>query len=92
LNEVTQVLYRNIRDVSNSGENRDFCTIREAAQQSGLAPKTWYQGGAGTNRIPRVRFGRSIRLLRKDVERFIEDRIAEAEQAVKSVEPSCNRT
>ena len=78
--------------MNHSGENRDFCTIREAARRSELAPKTWYQGGAGTGRVPRVRFGRSIRLLRKDVERFIEERIAEAEQAVKSVEPSGNRS
>jgi hypothetical protein len=78
--------------MSNSGEIRDFCTIHEAAQISGLAPKTWYQGGAGTDIVPRVRFGRSIRLLRKDVEQFIEKRISEAEQAVKSKEPRCKST
>jgi predicted DNA-binding transcriptional regulator AlpA len=65
-------------------ENTDFCTIREAARLSGLAIKTWYQGGAGTATIPRVRFGRSIRLLRRDVERFINERIVEAAQAAKT--------
>jgi predicted DNA-binding transcriptional regulator AlpA len=63
------------------GENTDFCTIRYAAQRSGLAIKTWYQGGAGTNRVIRVRFGRSIRLLRSEVEKFINDRVAEAKYA-----------
>jgi hypothetical protein len=65
-------------------ENTDFCTIHEAARLSGLAIKTWYQGGAGTATIPRVRFGRSIRLLRRDVERFINERIAEAAQSAKT--------
>lgn len=59
-------------------ETTDFCTIREAAWKSGLALKTWYQGGAGTNAVPRIRFGRSVRLLRADVERFINDRIMQA--------------
>lgn len=66
-------------------EFREFCTIKEAARLSGLALKTWYQGGAGTDGVPRVRFGRSVRLLRKDVERFIDVRIAEAELAAKAL-------
>lgn len=65
------------------GEATEFCTIREAAQRSGLAPQTWYQGGAGTNSVPRIRFGRSIRLLRADVERFINARILEAKQSAR---------
>lgn len=59
-------------------EITEFCTIRYAAQRSGLAIKTWYQGGAGTDSVTRIRFGRSIRLLRSDVEKFINDRVAEA--------------
>ncbi len=66
-----------------TGETRDFCTIREAAKLSGLAAKTWYQGGAGTATLPRVRFGRSVRLLRADVERFIDERVVAAEQNLK---------
>lgn len=65
-------------------ENTDFCTIREAARKSGLALKTWYQGGAGTNAVPRIRFGRSVRLLRADVERFINDRIMQAKTVVQT--------
>lgn len=61
-----------------TGDNTEFCTIREAALRSGLAPKTWYQGGAGTEVVPRIRFGRSVRLLRADVEQFISGRIQEA--------------
>lgn len=64
-------------------EGTEFCTIREAARRSGLALKTWYQGAAGTDVVPRIRFGRSIRLLRADVERFINDRIMEAKQSIK---------
>lgn len=71
-----------------TAEWTDFCTINEAARRSGLAPKTWYQGGAGTATVPRIRFGRSVRLLRKDVEDFINTRIAEAEQAIGSAETS----
>lgn len=63
-------------------EKTEFCTIREAARRSGLALKTWYQGGAGTDVVPRIRFGRSVRLLRADVERFINDRIIEAKQSI----------
>ena len=63
-----------------SRESTEFYTIREAAQISKLAAKTWYQGGAGTNAVLRIRFGRAVRLLRVDVEQFIIDRIAEAKQ------------
>jgi hypothetical protein len=65
-------------------EKTEFCTIHEAARRSGLALKTWYQGGAGTDVVPRIRFGRSIRLLRADVERFINDRIIEAKQSIQA--------
>lgn len=63
-------------------EYREFCTIAEAAERSGLAPKTWYEGGGGTANVPRIRFGRAVRLRRADVERFINERISEAESAV----------
>jgi len=62
-------------------ETPEFCTILYAAQRTGLAVKTWYQGGAGTNTVPRVRFGRSIRLLRKDVDTFINDGILKSKQS-----------
>jgi len=61
-------------------EAPEFCTILYAAQRTGLAVKTWYQGGADTNNVRRVRFGRSIRLVRADVEKFIKDRIAKSEE------------
>ncbi|PYS46385.1 MAG: hypothetical protein DMF68_19395 [Acidobacteria bacterium] len=63
-------------------EEKEFCTIKEAAIRSGLALQTWYQGGAGTNIVPRIRFGRSIRLLRSDVEKFINDHIREAKYVI----------
>ena len=68
------------RDVRQRREMSEFCTMLYAAQRSGIALKTWYQGGAGTDSVPRIRFGRSIRLLREDVEEFIAERIREARQ------------
>jgi hypothetical protein len=64
--------------MTDAEENSEFCTIRFAAKRTGLAAKTWYQGGAGTDDVRRVRFGRSVRLVRADVERFISDRINRA--------------
>lgn len=73
-----------------TGDNT-YYTVREAAQRSGLSLQTWYKGGGGTAKIPRIRYGRAIRLLRVDVERFILERIFEAEQAVgRSFQPSSN--
>jgi predicted DNA-binding transcriptional regulator AlpA len=60
----------------------EFCTVIYAAQRTGLAAKTWYQGGAGTNRVRRIRFGRSVRLLRSDLEQFIREHISDAERTV----------
>jgi hypothetical protein len=54
---------------------------------SGLAPKTWYEGAAGTDSVLRIRFGRSIRLLRSDVDRFINERINEAKAACARDDP-----
>jgi len=62
-------------------DSAQFCTIKDAAIISGLAPKTWYEGAAGTASVLRIRFGRSIRLLRADVDRFIKERINDAEAA-----------
>jgi hypothetical protein len=70
------------RDMTASKDKTEFCTVQEAALISGLSLKTWYQGGAGTDVVPRVRFGRSIRLLRSDVEKFICDRVKEAKYVV----------
>ena len=68
--------------MADSEETTEFWTIREAAQKIGIALTTWYGGGGGTASLPRIRFGRSVRLRRKDVEQFISERIAEAEKAV----------
>lgn len=67
--------------MTSAGEITGYYTIREAAERSGLAPKTWYEGRGGTSKVPRIRYGRAIRLLRKDVELFIQERISEAQQA-----------
>jgi predicted DNA-binding transcriptional regulator AlpA len=82
--KVVILMYK--RDMGYSEENKDFCTIKEAARLSGLALKTWYHGGGGTANVPRIRFGRSVRLLRKDVEHFINERINQAEVLVRPLE------
>lgn len=69
--------------MTDAEENSEFCTITYAAKRTGLAPKTWYQGGAGTADVRRVKFGRSVRLMRADVERFISVRINEATESAK---------
>lgn len=74
--------------MAHTREITGYYTIREAAERSGLAPKTWYEGRGGTSKVPRIRYGRAIRLLRKDVELFIHERISEAQQAAeKSSQP-----
>jgi hypothetical protein len=70
------------RDMAQTTEESEFCTVHYAAQRSGLGLKTWYQGGAGTDSVPRIRFGRAIRLLRKDVDEFIAERVRKAEEIV----------
>jgi predicted DNA-binding transcriptional regulator AlpA len=59
-------------------ENSEFCTMSYAAERTGLALKTWYRGGAGTEAVRRVKFGRSVRLLRADVDRFIDELVDKA--------------
>ncbi|HEV7744188.1 MAG TPA: hypothetical protein VGO56_04250 [Pyrinomonadaceae bacterium] len=59
-------------------ENSEFCTMSYAAERTGLALKTWYRGGAGTDAVRRVKFGRSVRLLRADVDRFINELVDKA--------------
>ena len=73
-------------------EPTQFCTIREAAQKSGLALKTWYEGGAGTANVPRIRFGRAVRLLRTDVENFINERVSEAVRVAGKTDSSAAQT
>jgi predicted DNA-binding transcriptional regulator AlpA len=60
-----------------------FLTLEAAAEMTCLARATWYNGGAGTDRVPRIRLGRSIRVRRSDVEQWIAARIAEAVNAVR---------
>jgi hypothetical protein len=64
--------------MSDKEERGEFCTITYAAKRTGLAAKTWYRGGAGTDGVRRVKFGRSVRLLRADVDRFINELVDKA--------------
>ncbi len=78
IEDAREIRYK--RDVMHTEEMSEFCTVLYAAERTGLAVKTWYQGGADTNNVRRVRFGRSIRLVRADVENFIKERIEKSTQ------------
>lgn len=65
-------------------QNSEFCTMSYAAERTGLALKTWYRGGADTDGVRRVKFGRSVRLMRADLEKFISDRINRATDHTKT--------
>jgi hypothetical protein len=64
--------------MNEADQNSEFCTMSYAAERTGLALKTWYRGGAGTDGVRRVKFGRSVRLMRADLEKFISDRVNRA--------------
>ena len=55
-----------------------FITVAEAAAMLSLSGKTVYNGGAGTRSIRRVRLGSSVRLVRADVEAFVDQKIERA--------------
>lgn len=52
-----------------------FITIKDAASMLGLSEDTLHHLKAGTHRLTRVRFGRSVRLIRQEVEDHIDQRI-----------------
>ncbi|HZT59679.1 MAG TPA: hypothetical protein VFA21_13805 [Pyrinomonadaceae bacterium] len=53
-----------------NGGNVELITVKEAANLLGLAENTIHNGGAGTSRLERRRFGRAVRLVRQEVEAF----------------------
>jgi excisionase family DNA binding protein len=61
----------------------ELLTIPEAATCLRLASSTVYHGGAGTSEIARVRFGRSVRLKRSDVEAFADRKHRQAEDRLR---------
>ncbi len=60
----------------------------ELESLTGIARKTWLAGGAGTAAIPKVRFGRSVKWPREAVEKWLRERMNEAETVpdIKDVE------
>jgi predicted DNA-binding transcriptional regulator AlpA len=61
-----------------TNDEPEIIDLAQAARLTGLARSTWANGGAGTNKVPRIRLGRSIRVTRKDVMAWLEERKAEA--------------
>lgn len=58
---------------------RQFLNALELEALTGIARKTWLSGGAGTSAIPKVRFGRSVRWHREAVNKWLQERMYEAE-------------
>lgn len=50
-------------------------SVKEAASLLGLAPRTVYNGKAGTHKLTRIRQGRTVRMIRQEIEAHIEQRI-----------------
>lgn len=60
---------------------KTLITIKEAAATLALSPKTIYKGGAGTERLTRIRQGRVIRFIRREVEAHVDDLIKKAQRS-----------
>jgi predicted DNA-binding transcriptional regulator AlpA len=61
----------------------DFIDLTQAAKLTGIARSTWANNRGGTHVVLRIRYGRSVRVRRTEVEQFIEDRVAEARRRAK---------
>jgi predicted DNA-binding transcriptional regulator AlpA len=70
---------------------RQFLNALELEALTGIARKTWLAGGAGTSAIPKVRFGRSVKWPREAVEKWLRERLSEAETASDSAETQSSR-
>lgn len=55
-------------------------SAKEVAALTGLSPKTIYAGKCGTEKLVRVRIGRSVRWSRNSVVEWIEQRIRQANE------------
>jgi predicted DNA-binding transcriptional regulator AlpA len=66
---------------------RQFLNAVELEALTGIARKTWLAGGAGTSAIPKIRFGRSVKWRRESVEKWLGERISEAESSLNIEEP-----
>ena len=60
-------------------------TAKEAAEMLGISYKTVLNGGAGTSKLTKLRFGRSVRFVRQEVEKLVETKYM---QALKGRPPS----
>jgi excisionase family DNA binding protein len=58
----------------------DFITTKEAAKILGLHVKTVYNGKAGTGHLRRIRQGKTIRLMKQEVEAHKRDLIEKARE------------
>jgi plasmid maintenance system antidote protein VapI len=60
-------------------------TVNEAAEILGLSPKTVHNLGGGTARLTRLRLGRSVRLIRQEVEKLRDMQIQHGQKRVSRV-------
>ena len=55
-------------------------TVREAAGMLGLSPDTVHHLKGGTHSLTRVRLGRSVRMIRQEIETHIAEKIKVSQQ------------
>ena len=66
-------------------EDEELITVREAARILGLSSKTVANEVGGTERLARVRLGRSVRLIKSQVLEYKFKKIEEAKKLYKEI-------
>ena len=63
------------RQIFEQATRLTFITVKEAASMLGLSPETVHHFKGGTQKLTRVRFGRSVRMIRQEVDAYIQQRL-----------------
>lgn len=66
-------------------------TVKEAAKMLGLAEKTVHNRGGGTCNLTRIRRGRSVRMIRQEVQQHLESLIKAAQRRHEKNDPASTR-
>ena len=65
-------------------EFKQLISINEAASRLGIAEKTIYNYKGGTEKLTRVRLGRSVRLVESEVDMLVDSQIKGAKNVNKA--------
>ena len=77
VNEVRRVVREEVERIE-APNRKELLTVKEAAEIYGMTPSYWKKQVLHRT-IPFVKMGKSVRLKRKDIEEFINDRKIEFE-------------